>query len=65
MAAGGAKSRRAETGRFLVLAGRSSEVEGLEQVVSTFDVDELRAEPSRSSRSGRRAPGRLRRTCCA
>ncbi|ACS43168.1 type II secretion system secretin GspD [Methylorubrum extorquens] len=30
------------TGRFLVLAGRTAEVEGLEQVVATFDVDELR-----------------------
>lgn len=30
------------TGRFLVLAGRANEVEGLEQVVATFDVDELR-----------------------
>lgn len=30
------------TGRFLVLAGRANEVEGLEQVVATFDTDELR-----------------------
>jgi len=39
---GGGEVAASGTGRFLVLAGRSNEVEGLEQVISTFDVDELR-----------------------
>ncbi|UHC17853.1 type II secretion system secretin GspD [Methylobacterium currus] len=38
----GAEVAASGAGRFLILAGRAAEIDSLEQVITTFDVDELR-----------------------